>query len=180
MANFNQFFNRLRIITTDRRKQPDIFWKQLVAFFKNKQWKYGVFENERYIEATFNISEEFSVNFIYTISDTQFRCFVKLNDDFPTDLIPDMFILASHFNNIFNLGRIVVNPSSHFVIYEIRTDILPLLLYPEDIEYLITLHYTSAKDVFKSFQKLFIENEPPALIIADLLKERNEQGDSAE
>jgi hypothetical protein len=48
------------------------------------------------------------------------------------------------------------------------------------IEHLIILHYSSKKDVFKSFQRLFIENEPPALIIAELLKERNEPGDSAE
>ncbi len=50
----------------------------------------------------------------------------------------------------------------------------------DEIEHLIILHYSSAKDVFKSFQRLFRENEPPALIIADLLKEKNESGDSAE
>lgn len=154
--------------------------EQLVGFFKTKQWKYGVYENDRYIEATFNISEEFSVDFNYIISEYHFRCYVIINDDFPTDLIPDMFILASHFNNLFKNGRIVVNPSNQYIIYEIKTDILPLLLYPDEIEYLIILHYSSAKDVFKSFQRLFRENEPPALIIADLLKEKNESGDSAE
>jgi hypothetical protein len=36
-------------------------------------------------------------------------------------------------------------------------------------------HYNTSKDIYWAFQKLVLENEIPALIIADLLKKNDEE-----
>jgi len=49
------------------------------------------------------------------------------------------------------------------------------LLYTNTIYDQIFGHYKTSKDIYWAFQKLVEENEAPAIIIADLLRKREEE-----
>jgi hypothetical protein len=51
------------------------------------------------------------------------------------------------------------------------------LLYNGEIHGQLTRHYNTSKDIYSAFQRLVIEQEAPAIIIADLLKENETKDD---
>ena len=111
------------------------------------------------------------------IYDGSFHCRVKILEDYPNDLTTDLFILAAHFNNLLNNGVVIVNVQNHFVEYHQKRDLLIPLLYTNETYGQLMRHYNTSKDVYSAFQRLIIEQEAPAIIIADLLKENERKND---
>jgi hypothetical protein len=73
-----------------------------------------------------------------------------------------------------------VDVNSATVAYRVKRDILVPLLYGGETYELMNRHYDTSKDIYWAFQKLVVDSEEPALIIADLLKSREEKGAQAE
>ena len=156
-------------------KQEEMVWNDLKKHHKNQEYQSGVFEKDRYIESFFQINDDKSFAFYYAIFENKFNCRVKVLDTFDEELTSDIFILATHFNNLLNNGNVLINVDNNYVEYVVKTDLLIPLLYKGEIENQITRHYNTTRNVNKAFQRLINEQEVPAIIIADLLKDTSEK-----
>jgi hypothetical protein len=103
-----------------------------------------------------------------------YHCRVKILENYPVELTTQLFILASHFNNLLNSGVVVVNVDKRSIEYHLKTDILIPTMYSGEIHEIIIRHFNISKDIFWAFNELIYKNEEPALIIADLLRSKNE------
>lgn len=152
------------------KKKDALVWNDLKKLHSEAQYRFGVYEKEKYIEALFKIAEEVPISYYYMIYEDSYHCRVRVAEAFPTDLTTDVFVLAAHFNNILVNGGVIINVQSQYVEYHTKCELLIPLLYPGELHNQLLRHYNTSKDVYWAFQKLLIENEPPALIIADLMK----------
>jgi hypothetical protein len=177
MNKIKFYLQRIYRLTLSFEKKEELVWKELKKLHTDADWKHGVYEKEKYIETVFEIAKEQVGAFYYMIYDDSFHCRVKILEDYPTELITDLFILAAHFNNLLNNGVVIVNVNSHYVEYHQKRDLLIPLLYNSEIYIQLSRHYNTSKDIYSAFQRLVIEQEAPAIIIADLLKE-NESKDN--
>lgn len=180
LENMNKikfYLQRIYRLTLSFKKQEAIVWKELKKLHTDAEWKAGVYEKEKYIETIFEISNEQGAVFYYMIYHGSFHCRVKILENYPTELTTDLFILAAHFNNLLNSGVVIVNVNLKYVEYHQQRDLLIPLLYNSEIHGQLTRHYNTSKDIYSAFQRLVIEQEAPAIIIADLLKENKSKDD---
>lgn len=171
MNKIKFYLQRVYRLTLSFKKQENIVWKELKKLHSEAEWKSGIYENEKYIESVFEISNEKAGSFYYMIYDGCFHCRVLILENFPSELTTELFILAAHFNNLLNNGVVIVNVNSQYVEYHQKKDLLIPLLYNGEIHGQLIRHYNMSKDIYSAFQRLVIEQEAPAIIIADLLKE---------
>lgn len=177
MNKIKFYLQRIYRLTLSFKKQEELVWKELKKLHADADWRHGVYEKEKYIETIFKIGKEQGAAFYYMIYDGNFHCRVKILKGYPADLTTDLFILAAHFNNLLNNGVVVVNVNSHYVEYHQKRDLLIPLLYNFEIHGQLRGHYNTSKDIYAAFQRLIIEEEAPAIIIADLLKENESKDD---
>jgi hypothetical protein len=173
------YLRRIYRLALSYEKQEEVVWRDLKKLHADSNWKSGTYEKDKYIESIFEIGNEQAGAFHYIIYDSSFHCRVKIIEDYPLELTTDLFILATHFNNVLSNGVVVVNVNSHYVEYHQKRDLLIPLLYSGEIQGQITRHYNTARDIYAAFQRLINENESPAIIIADLLN-KNEKGEGKE
>ena len=130
------------------------------------------------VETRFEISEGLYQNYLYNVSNEGMKSSVCIVANFDNELASELFILASHFNNILFDGKVVIHENENFVQYKMVTDLMTPLLNPEELEKQISIHYQISLDVYHSFQRLLIEQEAPAIIIADLIASRNKDNNT--
>lgn len=171
MRKIIAYLKRVYRLSLTYKKQEKMLWDDLKKHHKNQKFKSGIFEKDRYIESVFQISDNKSLAFYYSIFENKFICWVKVLDTFNEELTSNIFILATHFNNLLNYGNVIVNVDNNYVEYVLKTDILIPLLYDSEIENQMTRHYNTTKDIEKAFQRLINDLEEPAIIIAELLEE---------
>jgi hypothetical protein len=172
MKKLLHFISKIYRISLHHKKQESLVWKDLKQTHHKSEWKSGVYEKERYIETVFTISEEKAASFYYFIHEGSLHCRVKVLENFSPEITTDIFVLASHFNNLLVNGIVKVDAVNQYVEYDQKLDLLVLLLYRGEIKRLISTHYFTAKDVSAAFDRLITEQEAPAIIIADLLKKK--------
>ena len=173
MNKIKFYLQRIYRLTLNFKKQEELVWEELKKLHADAEWKHGIYERDKYIETGFEISKEQGGIFNYMIYDGCFHCRVKILEDYPTELTSDLFILAAHFNNLLNNGVVIVNVNGHYVEYHQKRDLLIPLLYNSEIHGQLNRHYNTSKDIYSAFQRLVIEQEAPAIIIADLLKDKD-------
>ena len=176
MNKIKFYLLRIYRLALSFKKQEELVWKELKKLHADADWKHGVYEKDKYIETIFELGKEKGGAFYYMIYDGSFHCRVKILEDYPVELTTDLFILAAHFNNLLNNGVVIVNVQSHYIEYHQKRDLLIPLLYTSETYGQLMRHYNTSKDIYAAFQRLIIEQEAPAIIIADLLKE-NEAND---
>jgi hypothetical protein len=176
MNNIKFYLQRIYRLALSFKKQEELVWKELKKLHADADWKHGVYEKEKYIETIFELGKKQGGAFYYMIYDGSFHCRVKILEDYPIELTTDLFILAAHFNNLLNNGVVIVNVQSRYVEYHQKRDLLIPLLYTSETYGQLMRHYNTSNDIYAAFQRLIIEQEAPAIIIADLLKE-NEAND---
>lgn len=179
MKKLFYFLKRVYHLTLSEEKHEEIVWKRLKKLFTDKDWNHGVYEKEKYVETVVRIGEGYPETFYYLVYDKRFHCQVSVLRDFPIELTSELFILAAHFNNLLNSGVVKVDVKNSNVEYHLKQDLIVPLLYSQEIHQLLINHYQTSRDVYKAFQRLVIEQEAPAIIIADLLKE-NQQDENPE
>ena len=173
MNKIKFYLQRIYRLTLNFKKQEELVWEELKKLHADAEWKHGIYERDKYIETGFEISKEQGGIFYYMIYDGCFHCRVKILEDYPKELTTDLFILAAHFNNLLNNGVVIVNVNGHYVEYHQKRDLLIPLLYNSEIHGQLNRHYKTSKDIYSAFQRLVIEQEAPAIIIADLLKDND-------
>jgi hypothetical protein len=178
-----KFYNRIRFylirlyrVSVSFKKQEELVWKDIKKMHQESEWRFGIYERERYVETIFSISENHHEKYFYMLHNNYYYCTVRFMHEFPSDLTTDIFVLATHFNNILKNGVVVVNPSDQYVEYQQRLNILVPLLYSGEIHTLLIDHYNTSCDIYAAFQRLILEGEAPAIIIADLLNSSKNQG----
>lgn len=156
-------------------KQQDILWEDLKKILDLLNLNAGFYEKEKYAIVEFNINDDKLAEFCYCISNGYYVCRVKILSDFSPELTTDIFVLASHFNNLMNLGTVSVNVEYQIVEYSIKSDMVVPLLFNGEIHSQMIRHFETSKLIFEGFQRLVKDNEAPAIIIADLIRETNEE-----
>jgi len=165
------FIKRFYRLSLNPKKHSEIVWLDLKKLHIDAGLKHGVYEKDKYIETLFEIQKGHGVAFYYMVYENYFHCRVKVLEDFPEELTTDIFVLATHFNNQLNHGVVTVNVDDRFVAYHIKQNQLISLLHSAEMLQQINLHQDTAFDIFNAFQRLVCEQEAPAIIIADLLKQ---------
>jgi hypothetical protein len=179
MKKLLYFLKRVYYLTLSAEKHEEIVWKRLKKLFSDKDWNHGVYEKEKYVETVVGIGEGFSETFYYLVYDRRFHCQVSVLRDYPIDLTSELFILAAHFNNLLGSGVVKVDVKNSSVEYQLKQHLIVPVLFSSEIHQLLISHHEISKDVFKAFRRLVIEQEAPAIIIADLMKEydNNNEGE---
>lgn len=153
----------------DPLKQKEIVWDELIRLHRNRNWRFGVFENQNYVESTFQISENTDALYHYLIYDQQLHFDVSVIDSFPPEITTDLFVLAAHFNNLLTFGKVVVNVNKNYVHFSFQNELSLYSALPEKIELDLIRHYQISKDVYWAFQKFVSEREEPVIIISELM-----------
>ncbi len=173
-SKISLYFRNIYRLSISAKKYDNIVFKHLIKLHKDLNWHFGVFEAEKYIVTTFNITENTPVKFYYMIFDGKFHCHVKILNSFPKEITTELFILATHFNNLLRNGIVTVDVEDNTVNYSIKSDLIVNIIYQGEIHHQILNHFNTSRDIFWAFNRLIEENEEPALIIADLLKMKEE------
>ena len=172
MKKIKFYLKRIYRLALSYKKQEEIVWSDLKKLHAATEWKYGVYEKEKYIETLFEISNGKAGRFFYMIYDGRFHCRVKILEEFSVDLTSDIFILTTHFNNLLTNGVVLVNVNNNYVEYHQKREWLIPLLYTHETYGQLNNHFNLSKDIYTAFQRLVDGQEAPAIIIADLLKEK--------
>lgn len=179
MKKLKYYFKRIYRLSLNFQRQEEIVWEDLKKLHSNAEWKSGIYEKEKYVETIFEISKGKAESFYYMIYNGCYHCRVKILEDFHPDLTTDLFVLATHFNNLLNNGVVVVNVDRQYIEYHLKMDLLIPLLYKGESYELLIQHFNTAKDIYSAFQRLVHEQEAPAIIIADLLKSNKKSAGEA-
>ena len=156
-------------IILDEAQQLECVWNELIKVHKESNWRFGIYESENYVETTFAISEEMQTTYRYLIYEQNLHFDVRVLDSFPTDLTTDLFVLASHFNNLLMFGKVVVDVNRCNVLFSYQNEISFYSVFPEKIDHHISRHFHISRDVYWAFQKYITEREEPVIIIGELL-----------
>lgn len=179
--NLKFYFQSIYRLSLSKEKQEVVLWEDLKELFKRTDFKHGVYEKEKYIELVFEIGNNKSGIYYYIISDGYYYCRVKIIEEFPEELTSELFIMATHFNNLLNHGVVIIDVENKYVGFHQKTQILFPLLYKGEAYEQLLLHYSTSKDIYWAFKKLVEENEEPAIIIADLFEwKRNQEEEKNE
>lgn len=161
-------------LSLNHNRQEELVWSDLKEYHKIQEYNSGVFEQEKTIESVFPITKKASLKFSYYVQNGRlyFSSFILNNYD--PAMASEIFILAAHFNNIFSEGSVIVYPNHLCVQFQMKTSYVANIVYPADKHRYTKLHYDSSIDVFWAFDKLVTDREEPAIIIADLLRMKEE------
>jgi hypothetical protein len=156
-------------VILDESKQMECVWNELIKIHQESNWRFGIYESENYVETTFAISEEMQTTYRYLIYEQNLHFDVRVIDSFPTELTTDLFVLASHFNNLLMFGKVVVDVNRCNVLFSYQNEISFYSVFPEKIDHHISRHFHISRDVYWAFQKYLTEREEPVIIIGELL-----------
>jgi len=175
MKKLKFYLKQIYRLALSFKKQEEIVWSDLKKLHAEIDFKSGVYEKEKYIETFFQIGDEKVGRFFHIIYDGYFDCRVKIIDRFPIDLTSDIFILATHFNNLLTNGVVLVNVNENYVEFRQKREWTIHLLYPNEIYGQLSNHFSASEDIYNAFQRLVDVREAPAIIIADFLKEKENE-----
>jgi hypothetical protein len=156
-------------VILDETQQLECVWNELIKVHKESNWRFGIYESENYVETTFAISEEMQTTYRYLIYEQNLHFDVRVLDSFTTDLTTDLFVLASHFNNLLMFGKVVVDVNRGNVLFSYQNEVSLYSVFPEKIDHHISRHFHISRDVYWAFQKYLTEREEPVIIIGELL-----------
>lgn len=178
MKKLIQNIKTLIRLSKDRTKWSDVVWKDLVNLHKEAGWQSGHFDNDRFVETRFLVDEGDTMkSFYYFVDNLEYKCRVKILENYPVDCTTDLFILATHFNNLLNFGCVRVNTELGFVEYSLNTDLQLVYMDKNLMHFAMIKHHDVSRQVYWAFQRLLNSDDEPALIIADVLKMSENQAE---
>ena len=175
MRKINSLFRRLYRLHVGIEKQEDILWNNLKNLHQESEWKCGIYESDKYVETIFEIAEETPGIYHYAVREGELHSVVEIGRWFNPEKTIEMFVLASHLNNILNIGTVTVNADRLVLEYQIQKNLLVPVLYEGELFEQLIKHYKISKDLHWACNKLIHENEEPVLIVADLIKKNQEE-----
>lgn len=173
----SNFLEQVYILLLNDKQREIYAWKKLKRIHIQKNWCSGFYENDKRIKSSFNYSDSEVIDYWYAVEEDQLACRVLMIQEFPEEFTSDVFILSAHFNNILWRGKIEVNIKHRYVEYNLKSELLTVLMYPGRMEWMTSDHYHASLDIIWAFRKLIAEQEPPAFIIAELMQKRQAENE---
>jgi len=170
-----RYFKRVYLLSLNADNQDKMAWRQLKKLDGDAGWKSGIYESEKQIVSVFEIGNESSAKYGYYVENREYHCRVNIVENYSPEMTTDLFILAAHFNNLLNKGKVEIDVDDRIVSYTYRCDLLVPLLYSGEFLDRMLIHHSTSKEIYWAFEKLINENEEPALIISDLLNKNKEE-----
>jgi hypothetical protein len=164
------FYNLCR----DHKRFINIVWERLKKYHLDGNFNSGFYEADKRVESYFKMSENVVLRFFYEVAEGKLKCRGRVLETFDSELTTELFVLATHFNNLLRKGKIIVDPDNLYVDLLLETDLAMIIIYPGELYREIENHFKFTKDVHWAFSQLVEEGEEPAIIIADLLKKNGE------
>jgi hypothetical protein len=171
------YLRQIYCLSLSVKSQERIVWNKLKKLHIKANFKHGVYENDKMIESIFSIAENTNGRFFYFIEENNLCLSSIVVENFPQEMTTDLFVLASHFNNLLKRGVVVVDVNNKNIIYNQNIDILLPLLNDHEIFDSIRGHFNMTKDIYWSFNLLITQHEEPAIVIAELFKKNEERND---
>lgn len=176
VPNFRNIFNDVieRIkkcyrVNLNQEKRKKLLWKDLIKLHKNENWNYTIHDNTWCMESLIQNNKNQINRYFYSIYKDKFYSQVKVIYDFPEDLTTNLFILATHINNILNEGIIHINIENKYIEYSKSENIIVPLIHQQALKNQIILHYSASQKIQWAFEELINRNEEPVLIFAELM-----------
>jgi hypothetical protein len=151
-----------------------IVWDELIDLYKKVGWHFGQFENEQYIETSFQNVDGSIVKFHYRVTTNNLLFKVIVLSIFHEDRTNDIMVLDSHFNGLLNFGKVKVSLKYNYVAFEYSGDLVPYMFYPCEIHSDISTHYFLAKDCIWAFSNLVETGDNPVFVFSSFLKQKEE------
>lgn len=167
------YLQQIYRLSLSSQKQEFLVWNDLKKLQQKAGWKSGIYEKEKTIETYFKIGNDNVGTFDYTLHDGYLYFSIKVLEDFPTELTTDIFVFAAHLNNHLSYGVVIIDIGERNVEYQKKRELLLPLLDPRDLYNQLIQHYEASKDIYLAFKRLVEEQEAPAIIMADLLKDNS-------
>lgn len=165
------YFQKVFRLWTNPSKRKGIVWEDLKKAYIKLDWEHAVYEDKKGIESHVHITDEHTAIFIYQFEDNYLLYRSLFFFDYPEELVTDLFVLATHINNVLKFGMVRINLKDKCVEFTFKEDVVKSFLYPEDIEFNIVQQLRVLNEtIFPSFYRLIYEDEKPAIIIADLMR----------
>jgi hypothetical protein len=155
------------------KRRSNIVWKELIKLHKNENWKFGLYENERYLLTTFSTDEDVALQFMYEITDDSLVFRARVLFEFDEELTNDVMVLSSHFNSLLNNGSVRVDIKNNRVDFVNQGDLLTYMLYPTKIHHDLDRHFRITSDCFWAFRHMVSSGEEPVFVIAELIRRNN-------
>lgn len=153
-------------------KHQRAVWSDLKALCAQSGWHYGVYEEDKFVQVQFEVAKDIFARHYYYLLENRFTCKVQVVMQYDQEKALDVFLLAQHFNNELNNGKVVVDATERIVEYLEHQSILLPSFYPDQLFSQMKIHNLIAMDVYACFQRLLFEDVEPAIIIADLMAVR--------
>jgi hypothetical protein len=164
----------------DPSQHKEYVWGELLNLHRNRNWRFGIYETENYVESTFTLAENKDGLYRYLLYGDELHFDVVVTNTFPIEVTTDLFVLAAHFNNLLTFGKVIVNTQIRNVVFTYQNEVSLYAHYPEKIEQHLGRHYHISKDVHWAFEKFLQEREEPAIIIGDLMNIQKNRGEKSE
>ena len=175
MRKIRQWFKNSKIVNLDVKNQEIELWEKLKAFLEFKKYRFGAFEREKTCEVQLEIIESYFKTYYYSIDENELHLRVQLVEEYPVEQATDIFVLASHLNNILRVGKVKINVKYNYVEYHISKNNLLFLLDEKELVAFISSHYSVSQTLFFAYYQLINQGIPPVEIISDLLNSNDEE-----
>ena len=142
-------------------------WRDLKNIFKNEDWTYGLYENERLIICDVQINEHTATRFRYYIYSGTLNFSAQILGSFPVDDTLLVFTLASHLNNLLSEGRVAIYVQENTVNFNMEKEVSLCAIYPENINEFIAIHYNISVQLHWAFHQLNYFGKDPLDIMID-------------
>jgi len=156
--------------------QEDAVWRDLKNELNKTEWMTGVDERRKIITALFEIAPDTEAKFVYNIEDRMFMCRVNIVNKFPyeeEEIARDVFRLTDYFNRTLYFSRLLISTRDvHYfdIVLHFSSPLLVNLIEASSINGQVYWHYSCARDIYQTFQKLIHYGEDPEVLIGDFLK----------
>lgn len=181
MKIFRFFFGKIKYFfqriyrTLNVKKSSHYVWKELIKYHKRSGWRFGQFDNEKYIECGFKVDDANCVDFNYAVGSAKLVFKSIILQRFEEENINDILVLASHFNGLLNFGTVKVSAKYNYVEFVFSRDLLTYSLYPGEINSDTDTHFELSKDIFWSFDNMITTGDDPVFVFSELLRKKEEE-----
>lgn len=162
-------------IIRDETEQKEFVWNELNRLHKENNWRCGVFETEQFVDTFFQIAENQDATYRYKIDKGELHFNVGVLYAFQTESTTDLFVLAAHFNNLLNFGKVMVDVHQQNVYFSYQNELSLYAVYPEKMSHHISRHFQISALVYEAFHRYLMEREDPAVIIGELLNKQEKR-----
>ncbi len=160
------------------KRSSHFVWIELLKYHRTSGWRYGQFENEKYIECSFKVDDTNFVDFNYAVSSGKLVFRSTILPRFDEEATNDILVLASHFNGLLNFGSVKVSVKYNYVEFVYSRDLLTYSLFPGEINSDTDAHFDLTKDCFWTFNNLIESGEDPVFVFSELLKRNDEESNA--